>query len=261
MFDPGAVRGWHYYWRSCELPALKDDMIDVIAERSATVSSPRSYALMFHLGGAVSRVPEDAMAYSHRQVLHNININGVWLPEDNIAEAETPSELWAEVEGFAGIEHDGGAPAYCCAPERRSTEQPGLPAVGWTASRLRWALLESASSNSIGVVIEMACMACSLQRLLHWRGCESGDLGVNRSRAGASNRKRIDLSAAERVTARSRHQGDVQVVETRFGLLGHQFVVDGEQPGDSPHQISSHLGVIWVADRSGEVSPHHRGRH
>lgn len=89
MFDPGVRPGWHYYWKSCELPALKDDMIDVMAERCATVSSPRSYAIMFHLGGAVSRVPEDSMAYSHRHVAHNLNINGVWQPDEDIGDAET----------------------------------------------------------------------------------------------------------------------------------------------------------------------------
>jgi len=37
-----------------------------------------SYALLFQPGGAVSRVGEDATAYSHRDALHVVNINSVW---------------------------------------------------------------------------------------------------------------------------------------------------------------------------------------
>ena len=82
MFDVTVPHGWHYYWKSTELPRLDDDMIDVIVSNSLKITSPLSYSVIFHLGGAVAAVPEDATAYSHRSVAHNININGVWLPDD-----------------------------------------------------------------------------------------------------------------------------------------------------------------------------------
>ena len=46
---------------------------------------------MFHMRGAVSRVPQDATAYADRDVAHNIIIDGVWLPEEagGIGDAET----------------------------------------------------------------------------------------------------------------------------------------------------------------------------
>jgi hypothetical protein len=45
--------------------------------------------VLFHLGGAIADVDQDATAYSHRHAAHNLNINAVWLPnqpdQDEIA--------------------------------------------------------------------------------------------------------------------------------------------------------------------------------
>jgi FAD/FMN-containing dehydrogenase len=86
MFDPTVPHGWHYYWKSTELPRLDDYTIEIIVSNSLKITSPLSYSVIFHLGGAVASVTEDAMAYSHRAAGHNININGVWQPGDPAAE-------------------------------------------------------------------------------------------------------------------------------------------------------------------------------
>jgi hypothetical protein len=88
LFDPLVPHGWNYYWKSCELGPLDDRLIDVLVEQAGQVESPRSYAILFQLGGAVSRVGEDATAYAHRGAAHNLNINGVWLPGEPIGERE-----------------------------------------------------------------------------------------------------------------------------------------------------------------------------
>ena len=49
---------------------------------------------------AVARVPEDATAYAHRDAVHNININGVWLPGEPVGDRET---AWAR-DLFAALE-------------------------------------------------------------------------------------------------------------------------------------------------------------
>jgi FAD/FMN-containing dehydrogenase len=104
--DAGAPHGWHSYWKSCELPALTDETIDLLAEHAGRIESPRSYIIMFHLGGAVSRVPEDAMAYSHREAVHNVNIDAVWLPtEEERAEREP---RWARTAYGALAPHELG---------------------------------------------------------------------------------------------------------------------------------------------------------
>ena len=55
--DDTVLHGWHYYWKATNLAGLSDDAIAVIADHAYAASSPRSYAAMFHMGGAVARVP------------------------------------------------------------------------------------------------------------------------------------------------------------------------------------------------------------
>ncbi|MFQ5890994.1 MAG: FAD-binding oxidoreductase [Gemmatimonadota bacterium] len=88
MLDATVPHGWHYYWKSCEIGELEDETIDLIAEHSMRIRSPRSYTVIFQLGGAIARVPEEATAYAHREAAHNVNINGVWLPEEPRREEE-----------------------------------------------------------------------------------------------------------------------------------------------------------------------------
>ena len=81
--DDTVPHGWHYYWKATNLTGLSDEVIDIVAEHAYAATSPRSYAAMFHMGGAVARVPRDATAYPGRDVDHNIIIDAVWLPEQD----------------------------------------------------------------------------------------------------------------------------------------------------------------------------------
>ena len=89
--DETVPHGWHYYWKATDLTGLSDGAIDLLADHAYRAASPRSYAAMFHLGGAVARVPREATAYSGREVEHNIVIDAVWRPEQraSIGAAET----------------------------------------------------------------------------------------------------------------------------------------------------------------------------
>jgi hypothetical protein len=92
--DDTVPHGWHYYWKATDLTGLSDEVIDVVAEHAYRASSPRSYAAMFHMGGAVARVTRGATAYPGRDAAHNIIIDAVWLPnqDDTIGTSET---AWA----------------------------------------------------------------------------------------------------------------------------------------------------------------------
>jgi len=87
-FDSTVLHGWKYYWKSTYLPELRDDLIDVIAAHAFACSSPRSYAVMFHLGGAVSRVPEGDTAVGNRQASHAITLDGVWRAGEDYADRD-----------------------------------------------------------------------------------------------------------------------------------------------------------------------------
>ena len=87
--DSTVPHGWNYYWKSTHLPGLGDDLIDVIAGHAFACSSPRSYAAMFHLKGAVSRVSEGATAFGNRQASHAITLDAVWRPGDDYGDRDT----------------------------------------------------------------------------------------------------------------------------------------------------------------------------
>ena len=81
--DDTVPHGWHYYWKATNLTGLSDEVVDVVAEHAFRARSPRSYATMFHLGGAVARAPRDATAYPDRDVAHNIIIDAAWLADQD----------------------------------------------------------------------------------------------------------------------------------------------------------------------------------
>jgi FAD/FMN-containing dehydrogenase len=82
MFDAGLPHGRHYYWKAHKLGPLTDEIIDVIVEHCAQITSPMSTVPIFSFGGAVARVPADATAFPNRDAAHDINIVASWLPED-----------------------------------------------------------------------------------------------------------------------------------------------------------------------------------
>jgi FAD/FMN-containing dehydrogenase len=107
-FDDTVPHGWHYYWKSTDLSGLTDETIDVIVDHVFAANSPRSYAAIFHSGGAVSRVSSDATAFGGREAGHHLIVHGAWLPEacDELAEPET---LWARgLIQALGRQRDGG---------------------------------------------------------------------------------------------------------------------------------------------------------
>jgi hypothetical protein len=70
-----------------KLGPLTDQIIDVVVEHCARITSPLSTVPIFSFAGAVARVPSDATAFPNRDAAHEINIVGSWLPED-VGEAD-----------------------------------------------------------------------------------------------------------------------------------------------------------------------------
>ena len=105
MFDPLVPHGWHRYWKLVELPPLTNDAIDTLVEHSSAPTSPKSYTIVFQLGGALARVGEDETAFSQRDAAHNVNINAVWTEDDPDAERHI---AWARDFFDAMQPHAGG---------------------------------------------------------------------------------------------------------------------------------------------------------
>ncbi|MFE0087144.1 FAD-binding oxidoreductase [Streptomyces sp. NPDC058991] len=92
--DDTVPHGWNYYWKATDLTGLSDHAVTVIADHAYAAGSPRSYSVLFHMGGAVARVAHDATAYAARDVAHNINIDAVWLPGES-GERAAAETAWA----------------------------------------------------------------------------------------------------------------------------------------------------------------------
>jgi FAD/FMN-containing dehydrogenase len=100
--DASAQKGWHYYVKSEFLPALSDGVIDTLFDHASRITSPQAVIAGFHLGGAVSRVDEDATAYSHRDAAYSLNINTGWIdPDDSEKHIQWTRALWEALQPFS----------------------------------------------------------------------------------------------------------------------------------------------------------------
>ena len=108
MFDPSVPHGWHRYWKSVELPPLTDDAIDTLVEHASAFTSPKSYCIVFQLGGALARAGESETAFSQRDAAHNVNINAVWTEGDPEGERHV---AWAW-DFFSAMQPHAGGRVY-----------------------------------------------------------------------------------------------------------------------------------------------------
>jgi FAD/FMN-containing dehydrogenase len=99
MFDPSFPAGWWYYFRSCDLAELTDDVIDIVADRAMRMTSPLTAFPIFQLGGAIGRVGEQDMAFNGRGAGHTLNINATTATVDGFdEEREWSRSFWSALE-------------------------------------------------------------------------------------------------------------------------------------------------------------------
>ena len=77
-FDGLVPHGARNYWKSHDMTALPDAVIDSISEYLSRMPSDDSQVVIVHMEGATSRVPESATAYPHRKVPFMINVETRW---------------------------------------------------------------------------------------------------------------------------------------------------------------------------------------
>jgi len=75
MLDASAPAGRLYYWKSHYLQGLSDAAIDVIVSYAWRFSSPVSFTLLSHMGGAIRQRSDDDTAFTGRDAEFTININ------------------------------------------------------------------------------------------------------------------------------------------------------------------------------------------
>ena len=101
MFDPSFPPGWWYYFRSCDLAELSDDVIDIVADRATRMTSPLTAFPIFQLGGAISRVGEDETAAGGRSAGHTLNINATTATSEGFdEEREWSRAFWSALQPY-----------------------------------------------------------------------------------------------------------------------------------------------------------------
>jgi FAD/FMN-containing dehydrogenase len=66
ILDPGNQPGYRNYWRGEYLTGFPDDAIDAYVERAEQPLSPFNQIVIFRLGGGLTKLDDEATAFSHR---------------------------------------------------------------------------------------------------------------------------------------------------------------------------------------------------
>ncbi|MCP8690178.1 FAD-binding oxidoreductase [Marinobacterium sedimentorum] len=77
-FDPLLMPGARNYWKSHNLAALPDALIDILVEFCQRLPSDQTEIFIAQMGGATNRQAVDATAYPHRETEFIINVHGRW---------------------------------------------------------------------------------------------------------------------------------------------------------------------------------------
>jgi FAD/FMN-containing dehydrogenase len=99
MFDLSYPHGRWYYMRACDVAELTDEVVDIAVERGLAISGPLTSYPIYHLGGAISRVPADATAFGDRSNGHTFNFVAATLgPEGFEEQREWARDSWRAME-------------------------------------------------------------------------------------------------------------------------------------------------------------------
>jgi FAD/FMN-containing dehydrogenase len=82
MFDEMEPKGLNEYWKAEYLPALESEYLDVFREAALKATSPLSYSVIFHIGGALNEHDDDDGAVGNRDARFLSGFSGVWPTDD-----------------------------------------------------------------------------------------------------------------------------------------------------------------------------------
>ena len=97
-FDPFFPDTQRYYWKSLNIDSMSDDVLDSIIALAHDRPSANTLFALRTLGGAISRVPEDATAYGNRQAGYNLSIDTTWDdPADDERMVSWTRQAWSQM--------------------------------------------------------------------------------------------------------------------------------------------------------------------
>jgi FAD/FMN-containing dehydrogenase len=99
-FDGFFPRGVHRaYWKSAYVPELADEVIEIVARRSAQRPTGLTFVDVYAMGGAIGRVGPEQTAFGERAAPYMVSVHGHW-PEatDDEANIAWVRDVWSEVD-------------------------------------------------------------------------------------------------------------------------------------------------------------------
>ncbi len=103
FFDEDYPSGeMRYYWKSLNLTHLTDEAIERIVEHALRQPSDHSTTDLWHIGGAITRVQDDDMAFHGRHASFLLNPEANWEhPEDDDANISWARNFLADMQAFS----------------------------------------------------------------------------------------------------------------------------------------------------------------
>ena len=95
LFDVFTPDGKQYYEKAHFITEIPDGVIDTLIDAYKNTSSPGNILILQQQGNAANRVPQDAMAYSHRDARYNLLLIASWSdPGESEIHVKWTRDLW-----------------------------------------------------------------------------------------------------------------------------------------------------------------------
>jgi FAD/FMN-containing dehydrogenase len=134
LLDPLAPPGRHHAWRSAFVGTLEDGLLDELVATSESAPSPFTEVHLYRLGGAMTRVPPEATAFTHRDAAFLVGVFATWQsPAEAEANRAWARERWSRLSRF----FPGGSYSNFEA-EGTLKAMLGIAAPGLTALKQEW---------------------------------------------------------------------------------------------------------------------------
>jgi FAD/FMN-containing dehydrogenase len=103
MMDDIDPRGLHQYWKAEFLAELRSEYLDVFRDTSLKATSPHSYSVIFHIGGALNERDADDGAVGNRDARFISGFSGVWEPDDGRSDEHVAwvRDSWERIRPFS----------------------------------------------------------------------------------------------------------------------------------------------------------------
>ncbi len=102
ILDATQPKGRRYYWKSEFLPRLDDALFGIAQAQMARAVSPHAVILMFPIGGASRRWPDDHSAMAHRDAAWALTIMAAWdTAADDAANIEWARSAWRALRHYS----------------------------------------------------------------------------------------------------------------------------------------------------------------